>query len=72
MLLFELIFQCTATQKNLLIILDEPFAGVTDDFIPFILECLNKMREEHLWRSFGSVQGKDINNVKLLSNLLRT
>jgi ABC-type lipopolysaccharide export system ATPase subunit len=47
MLLFELIFQRTVTQKNLLIILDEPFSGVMDDFVPFILERLNKMREEH-------------------------
>jgi ABC-type Mn2+/Zn2+ transport system ATPase subunit len=29
LLLFELIFQRTALQGNLLIVLDEPFAGVT-------------------------------------------
>jgi len=31
MLLFELIAQRTANQSELLIVLDEPFAGVTDD-----------------------------------------
>ena len=46
-LLFELIFQRTATQENLLIVLDEPFAGVTDDFVPFIAERLNEMRDKH-------------------------
>ena len=46
-LLFELISQRTALQDNLLIILDEPFAGVTDDFVPFIVERLNEMREKH-------------------------
>jgi ABC-type Mn2+/Zn2+ transport system ATPase subunit len=46
-LLFELIYQRTATQENLLIVLDEPFAGVTDDFVPFIVERLNEMREMH-------------------------
>ena len=46
-LLFELISQRTATQENLLIVLDEPFAGVTDDFVPFIVERLNEMREKH-------------------------
>jgi ABC-type lipoprotein export system ATPase subunit len=46
-LLFELISQRTITQDNLLIILDEPFAGVTDDFIPFIVEHLNDMRQRH-------------------------
>ena len=46
-LLFELIFQRTATQENLLIVLDEPFAGVTDDFVPFIAERLNEIRDKH-------------------------
>ena len=46
-LLFELISQRTALQDNLLIILDEPFAGVTDDFVPFIVDRLNEMREKH-------------------------
>jgi hypothetical protein len=46
-LLFELISQRTALQDNLLIILDEPFAGVTDDFVPFIVERLNEMRKKH-------------------------
>ncbi len=47
LLLFELIFQRTATQENLLIVLDEPFAGVTDDFVPYIIERLNQMRTNH-------------------------
>jgi hypothetical protein len=47
LLLFELIFQRTATQDNLLIVLDEPFAGVTDDFVPFIVGRLNEMRKKH-------------------------
>lgn len=47
LLLFELIFQRTAAQDNLLIVLDEPFAGVTDDFVPFIVDRLNEMRKKH-------------------------
>jgi ABC-type lipoprotein export system ATPase subunit len=47
LLLFELIFQRTAAQDNLLIVLDEPFAGVTDDFVPFIVDRLNEMRVKH-------------------------
>jgi ABC-type lipoprotein export system ATPase subunit len=47
LLLFELIFQRTAAQDNLLIVLDEPFAGVTDNFVPFIVERLNGMRKKH-------------------------
>ena len=47
LLLFELIFQRTASQDNLLIVLDEPFAGVTDDFVPFIVDRLNEMRKKH-------------------------
>ena len=47
LLLFELIFQRTSSQDNLLIVLDEPFAGVTDDFVPFIVQRLNEMRKKH-------------------------
>ena len=47
LLLFELICQRTAAQSELLIALDEPFAGVTDDFVPFIVERLNEMRKKH-------------------------
>ena len=47
LLLFELIFQRTAQQENLLIVLDETFAGVTDDFVPFIVGRLNEMRKYH-------------------------
>ena len=47
LLLFELIYQRTLSQSNLLICLDEPFAGVTDDFVPFIVQRLNEMRKNH-------------------------
>lgn len=47
MLLFELIYQRTQNQKDLLICLDEPFSGVTDDFVPFIQDRLEKMRKRH-------------------------
>jgi ABC-type lipoprotein export system ATPase subunit len=47
LLLFELIVQRTKTQSDLLIVLDEPFAGVTDDFVPFLVERLNEMRKTH-------------------------
>jgi hypothetical protein len=47
MLLFELVFQRISYQSDLLIVLDEPFAGVTDDFVPFIVERLNEMRKSH-------------------------
>lgn len=47
LLLFELICQRTRNQTELLIALDEPFAGVTDDFVPFIVERLNEMRQRH-------------------------
>jgi len=47
LLLFELVAQRIQTQSNLLICLDEPFAGITDDFVPFIVEQLNEMRKSH-------------------------
>ena len=47
LLLFELVYQRTKTQSDLLICLDEPFAGVTDDFVPFIVQRLNEMRKQH-------------------------
>lgn len=47
LLLFELIHQRTKQQTDLLLVLDEPFAGVTDDFIPFIVQRLNEMRQSH-------------------------
>ena len=46
-LLFELIYQRTLHQRDLLICLDEPFSGVTDDFVPFIQDRLEKMRQRH-------------------------
>eukprot|EP00592_Proboscia_alata_P006085 CAMPEP_0194354426 /NCGR_PEP_ID=MMETSP0174-20130528/2598_1 /TAXON_ID=216777 /ORGANISM="Proboscia alata, Strain PI-D3" /LENGTH=190 /DNA_ID=CAMNT_0039123381 /DNA_START=439 /DNA_END=1008 /DNA_ORIENTATION=- len=47
LLLFELIYQRTMTQSNLLIVLDEPFAGVTDEFVPFITRRLKEMRNKN-------------------------
>lgn len=47
LLLFELVRQRVMSQSDLLICLDEPFAGVTDDFVPFIVERLNEMRKKH-------------------------
>ncbi len=34
-------------QDNLLIVLDKPFVGVTEDSIPFIVAQLKEMRKEH-------------------------
>ena len=47
MMIFELVRQRTRTQSELLIVLDEPFAGVTDDFVPYIMERLDEMRLKH-------------------------
>jgi len=47
MMLFELVRQRTSSQSGLMILLDEPFAGVTDDFVPFIVERLNEIRKKH-------------------------
>mmetsp|Transcript_22174 Transcript_22174/g.36670 ORF Transcript_22174/g.36670 Transcript_22174/m.36670 type:complete len:490 (-) Transcript_22174:166-1635(-) len=47
MLLFELVRQRTASSSDLLICLDEPFCGVTDDFLPYIVETLNEMCKKH-------------------------
>jgi hypothetical protein len=47
LLLFELICQRCEKQKNMLILLDEPFAGVTDDFVPFIVERLTRLSCHH-------------------------
>ena len=44
----ELLYQRISTQENrLLIVLDEPFAGVTDDFVPYFVKRLNEMRKKH-------------------------
>jgi hypothetical protein len=47
LLFFELVRQRIAGQSDLLIALDEPFSGVTDDFVPFIVERLQEMRQQH-------------------------
>ena len=45
MLLFELIYQRTRAQQNMLIVLDEPFAGVTDDFVSCLLYTSPRPRD---------------------------
>mmetsp|Transcript_26231 Transcript_26231/g.54646 ORF Transcript_26231/g.54646 Transcript_26231/m.54646 type:complete len:419 (+) Transcript_26231:185-1441(+) len=47
MLMFELIYQRTKNSTDLLICLDEPFAGVTDDFLPYIMGRVEEMRKNH-------------------------
>ena len=47
LLLFELIYQRTAGQRDLLLVLDEPFCGVTDDFVPWIMARLQLMNQRH-------------------------
>ena len=47
LLLFELIYQRTAKMNDLLLVLDEPFAGVTDDFVPWIVNRLDEMGKKH-------------------------
>lgn len=47
LLLFEIVYQRTKDQSDLLICLDEPFAGVTDNFVPFIVQRLDEMRRNH-------------------------
>lgn len=47
MFLFELICQRTEGAKDLLLILDEPFAGITEDFMPYIEERLTRLRQKH-------------------------
>jgi len=47
LLLFELVAQRVLLQSDLLICLDEPFAGVTDDFVPFIVDRLNEIRKRN-------------------------
>ena len=47
-LLFELIVQrASQSGQQLLIVLDEPFAGVTDDFVPWIVKRLDNLRNQH-------------------------
>ena len=45
--LFELIYQRTKHQNGLLILLDEPFCGVTDCFLPWIMHRLELMSQKH-------------------------
>ncbi|GMH61104.1 hypothetical protein TrRE_jg12436, partial [Triparma retinervis] len=47
MLLFELIYQRTKNMNDLLLCLDEPFAGVTDDFVPYLKGRLEDMAKRH-------------------------
>lgn len=47
MLLFELIYQRTKHLSGLLICLDEPFAGVTDGFLPYLQGRVDEIRKKH-------------------------
>jgi energy-coupling factor transporter ATP-binding protein EcfA2 len=47
MFIFELIKQRTVDEKDLLIVLDEPFAGVTDQFEGWIIEQLRILQSRH-------------------------
>jgi ABC-type branched-subunit amino acid transport system ATPase component len=47
LLLFELTYQQTVGQSNLLLVLDEPFTGVKMDDVPFLVDRLNDLRERH-------------------------
>jgi len=47
MMLFELVHQRIESKSNLLVCLDEPFCGITEDFVPFIVDRLNEMRKTH-------------------------
>ena len=55
LLLFELIYQRTKDHSELLIVLDEPFAGVTDDFVPHIVNRLNDLRANHNTLGKGNI-----------------
>eukprot|EP00934_Nitzschia_sp_Nitz4_P004287 Nitzschia sp. Nitz4//scaffold356_size15932//14584//15852//NITZ4_008883-RA/size15932-processed-gene-0.9-mRNA-1//-1//CDS//3329548976//4277//frame0 len=46
-MMFELICQRAEGQSDLLLVFDEPFAGVTDDFVPYIIERLSHLRDSH-------------------------
>jgi ABC-type proline/glycine betaine transport system ATPase subunit len=46
-MIFDLIYQRTRRHRDLLLLFDEPFAGVTEDFLPFIQDRLAKLRENH-------------------------
>jgi ABC-type lipoprotein export system ATPase subunit len=47
LLIFEIVVQRVKNHKSLLILLDEPFCGVTDDFVPFIVERLHELSQHH-------------------------
>eukprot|EP00934_Nitzschia_sp_Nitz4_P006797 Nitzschia sp. Nitz4//scaffold210_size37948//23099//24669//NITZ4_007691-RA/size37948-snap-gene-0.54-mRNA-1//1//CDS//3329541933//6787//frame0 len=46
-MMFELICQRAEGKNDLLLVFDEPFAGVTDDFVPYIIERLSHLRDSH-------------------------
>ena len=47
LLLFEMIYQRTQSSADLLMCVDEPVDGVTDDFVPFITSRLVEMSKQH-------------------------
>ena len=65
LLLFELIYQRTAEMNDLLLVLDEPFAGVTDDFVPWIVNRLNEMGKKH---NVLLVTNDHVNTLKEMAN----
>jgi energy-coupling factor transporter ATP-binding protein EcfA2 len=47
LLYLEILCQRTEGRAGLLILLDEPLAGMTDDLVPYFLDSLNDMRHRH-------------------------
>jgi hypothetical protein len=76
LLLFELIFQRTASQENLLIVLDEPFAGVTGEYVAFYLLYdylyvkLNSNVSQHLTDDFVPFIVGRLNEMRKKHNIL--
>lgn len=47
LLLFEMLYQQTASQSKLSLALDEPFEMVSTEYLPFVIDRLNSLRERH-------------------------
>jgi len=47
LLLFEILYQRCYKKRGLLLALDEPFGGVTEGFLPFIIPRLRALKYEH-------------------------
>jgi hypothetical protein len=78
LLLFELIFQRTASQENLLIVLDEPFAGVTGEYVAlnfyllydYLYVKLNSNVSQHLTDDFVPFIVGRLNEMRKKHNIL--